>query len=250
MLLLFRPVFSYKRIFVSLSVLLAASLLFSSPVSAVVSSTTPGETGLEPGSMAAGFSHSEFSDASGPSPKNSSDKVKEIYKQDELLVKFKSGSVASERQKVHGKNGSSVIKEFKGLRIHHVKLKKGMTVEKVIELYRSNPLVEYAEPNYIVSPRNSERPQVFAGGPAVRRHRILAVCDAYVRRSVYSSQGDRVRLDDRIQVDIGLRCEAEVIRRGVHGLGGHAERTVYTADGKDCVGLVRKLDGEVCRTLT
>src|SRR3990172_2632563 len=78
------------------------------------------------------------------------EKKSEQYKEGEILVKFKAGVSKSTQDNFHLKHGSSKIKEFSSLRIHHLKLKEGMSVEDAIKLYKKDPDVEYAEPNYIV----------------------------------------------------------------------------------------------------
>src|SRR6266545_154058 len=81
------------------------------------------------------------------------------YKENEILVKFKDGVSETRKHNLHNKNGSLKIKEFKSLRIHHLKLKKGLRVEDAVKLYKSDPDVEYAEPNYML------RAQAMPGDP-------------------------------------------------------------------------------------
>ncbi|QXE92616.1 S8 family serine peptidase [Geomonas subterranea] len=73
------------------------------------------------------------------------------YKSDELLVKFKAGTSGQNSKSVHGRRGGTVVREFPRLRLHHVKLKKGMSVEEALKQYRGEPEVEYAEPNFLYS---------------------------------------------------------------------------------------------------
>ncbi len=75
---------------------------------------------------------------------------KKNYKPDELLVKFKPGAKGESRRYLHDKHGSKKIKEFSSLRLEHIKIGKGLTVEKAIAAYQRSPNVEYAEPNYII----------------------------------------------------------------------------------------------------
>lgn len=75
----------------------------------------------------------------------------EKYREGELLVKFKQGVAKSKQQNLHEKHGSSKLKEFKKIRVQLVKIKKGLSVEEAIQKYKSDPSVEYAEPNYVVS---------------------------------------------------------------------------------------------------
>ncbi len=82
---------------------------------------------------------------------NSEKKQEKKYKEGELLVKFKAGVSEDSKKSLHKKHGSEKIKEFRSLRIQSVKLKKGLSVEEAISLYKADPSVEYAEPNYIVT---------------------------------------------------------------------------------------------------
>jgi len=74
------------------------------------------------------------------------------YVPGEILVKFKdtspsrSGSISS----IHSYVGSTRKKDFGKLKIHYMKLPEGLSVEEAIRLYKQDPNVAYAEPNYIV----------------------------------------------------------------------------------------------------
>ncbi|GFO65018.1 S8 family serine peptidase [Geomonas paludis] len=74
------------------------------------------------------------------------------YRNDELLIKFKAGVPERNSKNVHGRRGGSLVREFSRLRLHHVKLKKGVSVEEALKEYRAEPEVEYAEPNFIYAP--------------------------------------------------------------------------------------------------
>lgn len=80
---------------------------------------------------------------------------KDKYREGELLVKFKSTVSAHIRKKLHEYYGTQVIKEFQAKDIQHVRLKQGIGIEDAIKLYNADPNVEYAEPNYIVTIRNT-----------------------------------------------------------------------------------------------
>ncbi|MBJ6749134.1 S8 family serine peptidase [Geomonas anaerohicana] len=71
------------------------------------------------------------------------------FKDGELLVKFKPGVPAERKKNLHKKHGAEKLKEFDALRLHHLKLKKGMTVEEAMKLYQGDPDVQYAEPNFL-----------------------------------------------------------------------------------------------------
>lgn len=72
------------------------------------------------------------------------------YVPGEIIVKFKSDTTAYKINTLHKKIGSFKKKEFKGVRIHQMRLPDGVSVEEAVEYYKSDPDVEYAEPNYIV----------------------------------------------------------------------------------------------------
>ena len=69
------------------------------------------------------------------------------YKEGELLVKFRRSGAA---KRLHKAVGSSLKSSIKMLNVDHVAIPAGMTVSEALALYRNNPDVEYAEPNYYV----------------------------------------------------------------------------------------------------
>lgn len=71
-----------------------------------------------------------------------------IYRQGELLVKFKPRASHQAASALHAALGSRVKKLFKRTNVRLVSLDSGLTIEDAIELYKSNPDIEYAEPNY------------------------------------------------------------------------------------------------------
>src|SRR4030066_2172389 len=72
------------------------------------------------------------------------------YVPGEVIVKFKSDTSSYKINTLHKKIGSLKKKEFKDVRIHQMRLPDGVSVEEAVEYYKSDPDVEYAEPNYIV----------------------------------------------------------------------------------------------------
>jgi subtilisin family serine protease len=75
---------------------------------------------------------------------------KRVFVEDQILVKFRDGVDIQAKTHAHARVGAKRIKEFKivpGLEL--LKLPPGMSVEEAIRLYRENPDVLYAEPNYI-----------------------------------------------------------------------------------------------------
>lgn len=87
-----------------------------------------------------GAVHAVFAKAGGPRE----------YREQELLVKFRSDIPGPAKEAVHKKFGSKKIKDFPFLRIEHLKLREGLDVEQAIEEYLREPGVEYVEPNFMV----------------------------------------------------------------------------------------------------
>jgi len=73
------------------------------------------------------------------------------YVEGELLVKFKPGTSKRERSGIHSGMNSMVVREFKSVKgLQLLELPPGEDVKKAMEYYNGRPLVEYAEPNYVV----------------------------------------------------------------------------------------------------
>ncbi len=72
------------------------------------------------------------------------------YKDGELLVRFKKGTMGITKSATHRLYKAKVKKRYGFVNIEHIELEEGMTVEKALALYKNDPDVEYAEPNYIV----------------------------------------------------------------------------------------------------
>jgi len=67
------------------------------------------------------------------------------YAEGEVLVKYKGDTTPSAEIRL-----GALSKKLSGLNIRKIKLKKGISVEEAIREFQADPLVEYAEPNYIV----------------------------------------------------------------------------------------------------
>ena len=67
----------------------------------------------------------------------------------ELLVKFKSGTKKTMMAVINNVLGTQVRTVIASLNIQCVKLPAGKSIRQMIELYKKDPNVEYAEPNYI-----------------------------------------------------------------------------------------------------
>lgn len=75
---------------------------------------------------------------------------KTSYKEGELLVKFKPGVVTASSLRIHQALGADVLRRFSIVpNLEHVKLPAGLSVRDAAAQYMSDPVVEYAEPNYI-----------------------------------------------------------------------------------------------------
>ncbi len=73
-----------------------------------------------------------------------------IYKEGEILVKFKPGAHLMHKVDVHQKVGAHVMKRIKTEELERIKLPADLSVEEAVRYYQENPDVEYAEPNYLV----------------------------------------------------------------------------------------------------
>ena len=74
------------------------------------------------------------------------------YKEGEVLVKFKSGTVTSASLKTHQAVGAMPVKKIALINVEHVRLPQSVSVKDAIIQYMSDPSVEYAEPNYLLHP--------------------------------------------------------------------------------------------------
>lgn len=75
---------------------------------------------------------------------------KGLYKEGEILVKFKSGALAASSLRTHQAVGATSFRKFSIVpNLEHVKLPEGLSVGDAIKQYMSASNVEYAEPNYL-----------------------------------------------------------------------------------------------------
>ena len=70
------------------------------------------------------------------------------YVPGELLVKYKPAVRAAATEYFRSRWRVSTLRRFRRIGVQHVKLPGDMTVEEALEIYRNDPDVEYAEPNY------------------------------------------------------------------------------------------------------
>jgi subtilisin family serine protease len=71
------------------------------------------------------------------------------YVPGELLVKYKPSVRAVASDYFRSRWGVATVRTFKRIGVQHLRLPKDMTVEEALEIYQSDPDVEYAEPNYL-----------------------------------------------------------------------------------------------------
>ena len=109
------------------------------------------------------------------------------FKPGEILVKFKKGLGAASARLILSAKGMRVSGEIEKLGILQVAVPMGRELE-VIESLRRNPLVEYAEPNYIVHLPPFEPTQVTAVGQTGQSQAIRAA--DIVPNDPYYSYGD------------------------------------------------------------
>lgn len=67
----------------------------------------------------------------------------------EIIVRFKRGLEVGAIRKTNEAFGNRIRKEIKNMNIHRIKLGKGRKIENMLNMYRKNPNVLFAEPNYI-----------------------------------------------------------------------------------------------------
>ncbi len=78
------------------------------------------------------------------------------YAEGEVLVKFKEGvSEGKALELISGKK-ATVIKFLENIKVYHIKLKGGQSVEDAIKEFSAVPEVEYAEPNYKIKLQNTK----------------------------------------------------------------------------------------------
>ena len=84
------------------------------------------------------------------------------YVAGEVLVKFKRSARAAERARLHERGGATVLSVIPELRVDRIKIHPSETLENALDRYRQNPLVEYAEANFLVHSQNTPNDPRFA----------------------------------------------------------------------------------------
>jgi len=83
-------------------------------------------------------------------------RIENMYKQGEVLVKFKEDASQARIAEILSGEGASIISALKPEGLYLVKLKQGEDVRDAVKKLIRFPEVEYAEPNYIMKMQNEE----------------------------------------------------------------------------------------------
>ncbi|MBA7512850.1 hypothetical protein ES705_04859 [subsurface metagenome] len=67
----------------------------------------------------------------------------------EILVRFKPGLAAEKIKEINQSHGNKTKKHSKKINIHRIQLGKGNKIENMLKMYRKNPNVVFAEPNFV-----------------------------------------------------------------------------------------------------
>ncbi|MCX7745263.1 MAG: hypothetical protein N2645_00005, partial [Clostridia bacterium] len=76
--------------------------------------------------------------------------AQKLYREGELLLKFRTNVTDKDKERKLRVGKANLLWKSRITRVNHIKLPEGLTVEKALEIYKNDPDVEYAEPNYIV----------------------------------------------------------------------------------------------------
>jgi subtilisin family serine protease len=71
------------------------------------------------------------------------------YVPGELLVKYKPQIETSAVKLSPSQSGIEIKNSFANIGVHHVKFPSHMSIDEAMQIFKNNPLVEYAEPNYV-----------------------------------------------------------------------------------------------------
>ena len=71
------------------------------------------------------------------------------YVPDQIIVKFKSGTPGEAEEQLNQSLGTTVIHTSPSAGFKALQIPEGKTVAEMVTLYSEQPIVEYAEPNYI-----------------------------------------------------------------------------------------------------
>ena len=74
---------------------------------------------------------------------------KEEYVPNQIIVKFKPGTSIEAEEQLNRSLGTTVINVSTSVGFKVLQIPEGKTVTEMVEIYLQQPIVEYAEPNYI-----------------------------------------------------------------------------------------------------
>lgn len=84
-----------------------------------------------------------------PTPTPAPLEPEEEYVPDQIIVKFKAGTPIEEEEQLNQSLGTTVIYTSPSAGFKVLQIPEGKTVAEMVEAYSKQPIVEYAEPNYI-----------------------------------------------------------------------------------------------------
>ena len=91
----------------------------------------------------------------------------ETNRNTEILVKFRDSALTEAVHNAHLKTGAQVVKRFAHLHgLQIVRASENQTIEELLQLYRQDPAVKFAEPNYqlqiLVEPNDPDYPRLWS----------------------------------------------------------------------------------------
>jgi hypothetical protein len=78
------------------------------------------------------------------------EKRERAYVPGEVLIKFRSGAQEWSRDRVRGKVNGLMSRRYRNINIEKIGIGRSQSVEQAVELLEKDPLVEFAEPNWLV----------------------------------------------------------------------------------------------------
>ncbi|GAM08733.1 thermophilic serine proteinase [Geobacter sp. OR-1] len=98
----------------------------------------------------------------------------------ELIIKFKSNVPHGAMSALHESLGSKKTKAIKSLALQRVQLRKGYSVRQAAEDYRKSQIVEYAEPNFLVTATRTPNDSEFNGQWGLKKIDAPAAWDSSI----------------------------------------------------------------------
>ena len=84
-----------------------------------------------------------------PEPSPPTPEPEEEYVPNQIIVKFKPGTPIEVQEQLHQELGTTVIHTSPSAGFQVLQIPEGKTVPEMVTLYSEQPIVEYAEPNYV-----------------------------------------------------------------------------------------------------